>query len=104
MDDFNKNDDLWNLLGRAKPAQASPYFTRKVLRAVQEESTRPAFSFSVLLRWLLPTSALAALALGWFTYYDAHERAMAEFNEQFEIIADLPALVAYEDTSLWTEG
>ncbi len=105
MDDFNKNDELWNVLGRAKPVQASPYFVRKVLRTVQEESAQSAsFSFPVLLRWLLPTSAFAALALGWFSYYDANARATAEFNEQFEILADLPALVAYEDSSLWIEG
>ncbi len=102
MDDFNKNDALWNLLGRAKPAKASPYFVRKVLREVKE-SGRPSRPLTALFRWLIPASALAAVAIGWTAFQWQHDQSVAEFNEYFDTIADLPSLVAQEDVSMWVQ-
>ena len=102
MDD--EKDALWELLGRARRVEASPYFTRKVLRAIREEP-RPAFSISMVLRWLLPLSACAAVVLGWSAYQ--HQREEAEFAAYFDTAADMESLVAYEDGAsdgaIWME-
>ena len=103
MDERNEQDALWDLLGQARQTEASPYFTRKVLRAVQEEK-RPAFSFSVLLRWLLPVSACAALAIGWSAYSWQQETKSDEFNAYFDMAADMQSLVVQDDTSVWVDS
>jgi hypothetical protein len=57
--DFPENDDLWNLLGKANHREASPFFTRNVLREIRQAS-KPAW---FLPRWLAP-AAFAAIAVG----------------------------------------
>ncbi len=100
MDDFKENDALWDLLGRARRVEASPYFARKVLSAIGEEQ-RPRFSLAALLRWAIPAAACAALIIiGWSSYQ--HEQ-QDEFNACFDSAADLQSLIASEDTSLWLE-
>lgn len=99
MDDFKENDPLWDMLGRARRVNASPYFVRKVLSAVREEK-RPQFSVAALLRWVIPAAACAALIIGWPIYQ--HEQQDA-FNAYFDSAADLQSLIASEDTSLWLE-
>lgn len=102
MDDFNEKDALWDLLGRARPVKASPYFVRKVLREVKE-SGRPSRPQAAFLRWLIPASAFAAVVIGWTASQWQHDQSVAEFNEYFDTIADLPSLVAQEDVSMWAE-
>jgi len=95
-----ENDDLWELLGRAKRVEASPYFARKVLRAVQEKP-HPHWTGRILLRWVMPITAAVALVAGWTVYHAQRERSVAEFNEFFDQAADLQSLVAKEDMSAW---
>jgi hypothetical protein len=99
MDDFKEKDPLWDLLGRSRRIEASPYFVRKVMRAIQEEK-RPQFSWVALLRWLIPTAAFAALVIGWVAYQHDQEEA---FNADFDDAADLQSLIASEDASLWLD-
>jgi hypothetical protein len=99
MDDFKESDALWELLGRARRAKASPYFARKVLSAIREEK-QPRFSVAALLRWVIPAAACAALLIGWSAYQ--HEQQDA-FNAYFDSAADLQSLIASEDVSLWLE-
>ena len=98
MDDFKEHDPLWDLLGRARRVNASPYFTRKVLTAIRD-GERPRFSLATLLRWVIP-AACAALIIGWPIYQ--HEQQDA-FNAYFDSAADLQSLIASEDPSLWLE-
>jgi hypothetical protein len=99
MDDFNEKDALWNLLGRSRRIEASPYFVRKVMRAVVEEK-RPAFSWVALLRWFIPAATCAAIVIAWTAYrYDQQET----FNAYFDNAADLESLIAFEDASPWLE-
>lgn len=98
MDD-EKDDALWQLLGRARRVEASPYFSRKVLRAVQEQDQRAWFPGS-LLRWLIPTAACAALVIGWLSYQNQQDDL---FNADFDSAADLPSLVAYDESLVWSE-
>ena len=98
MDDFEEKDPLWELLGRSRRIEASPYFVRKVLNAISEEERRPRFTLSMLLRWLIPTGACAALVIAWTAYrYDQQET----FNAYFDNAAELESLIASEDASEW---
>jgi hypothetical protein len=99
MDDFKEHDPLWDLLGRARRVNPSPYFTRKVLNAIREEE-RPRFSIAMLLRWVIPAAACAALIIGWPIYQQDKQDA---FNAYFDSAADLQSLVASEDPSLWID-
>ncbi len=103
MDERNEQDALWDLLGKARQTEASPYFTRKVLRAVQEE-VRPGFSFALLLRWLIPVSATAAVVIGWSAYSWQQDEKTAEFNAYFDMAADIQSLVVQDDTSIWIDS
>ena len=99
MDEYEENDALWDLLGRAPRVKASPYFTRKVLGAIREEK-RPQFSVAALLRWVIPASAFAAFIIGWATYQHAQQDT---FDAYFDSAADLQSLIASEDASMWLE-
>ena len=113
MDSFDDKDPVWKLLGRAPQKKASPYFVRKVLRAVREEETRePAFSWLRALRWLAPLMACVALAIGvplysgkqgaaTTTFASTSPETAAEFNEYFDSVADLDSLLASDDASNW---
>lgn len=103
MDKSTENDALWELLGRARRTEASPWFARKVMRAIAEEK-QPRFSMAVLFRWLIPASALAAVVLGFSVYHSQQDAAVAEFNEYFDSAAELPSLVAQESASLWVDA
>ncbi len=65
MNDFDQNDPLWELLGKAVPTPASPAFSRNVIRAIRNQESVVQTEPAVLgfLRWLLPAGAVAALAL-----------------------------------------
>ncbi|MFM8364896.1 MAG: hypothetical protein ACKOAS_07060 [Verrucomicrobiota bacterium] len=62
-DDLPENDALWALLAKSRPASASPFFARNVLREIRRPS--PANPLQSWLRWLTP-AAYAILALGFF--------------------------------------
>jgi len=98
-------DPLWDLLGRARPVTPSPYFTRRVLRAVRNR-TEPADSlWSVLLRWrtLVMGSAVAAIAL-FLGVTLTQETGTPDFlltnSKDLEVIAHLHELLN-DDTLVW---
>lgn len=103
MSDNTENDELWNLLGRAKPVSVSPYFSRRVLRDIRLKPAVPALR-GILLRWL-GAGALALLAAGFFLSLnqDLPVSGMAsnspDFIEAFNIAAGLDTLLAVEDGS-----
>ena len=100
MDKDEENDALWELLGRARRVEASPYFARRVVAAIRNQEKRPRFSVSVLLRWLIPSAACAGLVLGWLSYQNQQQDL---FDADFDRTADLQSLVASEDSFLWVE-
>ena len=100
MDKDEENDALWELLGRARRVEASPYFARRVVGAIRNEQKRPRFSVSVLLRWLIPSAAVAGLVLGWLSYQNQEQDV---FDADFNRTADLQSLVTSEDSFLWIE-
>jgi len=105
MDSFDKNDPVWKLLEQGSQKKASPYFVRKVLRSVREDARRePAFSWRLALRWLMPVTACAVLAVAWPILHQENASttmASTEFNEYFDSAADLDSLVISEDISNW---
>jgi hypothetical protein len=100
MDEDRENDRLWDLLGSAPPAQASPYFVRRVLREVRT-NRRPAPAWGVLLRWLAPLGAAATVLVA-SSIWLAPAPDEGDFNALFDSAADLQSLVAYDDMG-WAE-
>ena len=100
MDKDDENDALWELLGQARRVEASPYFARRVVGAIRNQQKPSRFSPSVLLRWLIPTAALAGIVLGWFAYQNQEQDV---FDADFNRTADLQSLVSSEDSFLWVE-
>ena len=100
MDKDDENDALWELLGQARRVEASPYFARRVVGAIRNQQEPSRFSLSVLLRWLIPTAALAGLVLGWLAYQNQEQDV---FDADFNRTADLQSLVSSEDSFLWVE-
>jgi hypothetical protein len=101
MDKDEENDALWELLGGARPVEASPYFARRVVGAIRNQQKRPRFSISVLLRWLIPSAAVAGLVLGWLSYQNQDRDV---FDADFIRTADLQSLVTTsEDSFLWAD-
>ena len=95
-------DELWNLLGKAKPVSVSPFFSRNVLREVRQLTPRPWIP-TLVLRWL-GAGALAVLATGFFLNLNdsspsASPARPAEFVEIFDAAAGLDKLVAVEEIS-----
>jgi hypothetical protein len=117
-----EHDDLWELLGRARPHKASPMFSRNVLRAVRQLEPDKERGFFEWLRvgwnWLIVSGAATAvllLALNLRTAPPAppqRQVAMVDNSVVEEIvrspdlavIANLDMLVAMDDSDLWLEG
>jgi len=129
MNDFdnegNEQDDLWQLLGKAKKNAVSPLFSRNVLREVRlskelkESQERQPGIFSWLRkRWQLAAACTAAVVLlsvsasHMFIQHKPQTTAtmVAQNSEtdagkanDTEVIAHLDELVAYEENSIWLE-
>lgn len=105
-----ERDDLWELLGQARPAKVSPFFSRNVLRAIREEKAEP----SGVLAWLLrrwPFVAAAACVLifaGIALRPDPSPvvpiEVLAEnvaHGPDYAVIGNLDELLAAQESSAW---
>jgi hypothetical protein len=116
-----EHDDLWDLLGRARPVKASPMFPRNVLRAVRQLEPETERGFFEWLRigwnWLIVSGAAAAvliLTLNMRTPPAAPQVQVAMVDNSvveeivrspdLAVIANLDMLVAMDDNDLWLEG
>lgn len=112
------HDELWQLLGKARRPEPSPFFARNVLRAVREEQAsarlggkswwpRRAWSAAAL------SGACAAGILCWFqlsqrtaTEHAPLARGVAQqivATPDYEVITHLDELAANEESSLWLD-
>jgi hypothetical protein len=111
---MNREDDeqLWDLLGAARPPEASPFFARNVLRQVRGEGARKT---SLWLSWrrLIPVSGIVAATAAIFIAYSVSFRpapgsdddAIAKIDVQdYEVVADLDDLLASDESSLWDDN
>jgi hypothetical protein len=110
MSDFDPNDprdrELWRLLGQARRVEASPFFARKVFRAIGKADSRSAWWLAAL-RVFAPIAACATLAAGVFlSLHGEPTSAVAAANPEieFETIQNLDLLVANYETSLWLDS
>ena len=120
-----EHDDVWELLGRARPKKASPMFSRNVLRAVRQLEPEKGDGFVDWLRagwnWVAVTGAAAAvifLTLSLRTSPHAASRQMASASASADnaaleevlrspdlsVIANLDMFVAMDDNDLWLDS
>ncbi|MEP6602569.1 MAG: hypothetical protein ABJB69_01315 [Spartobacteria bacterium] len=121
---MNREEDeqLWDLLGRAKPAPASPFFARNVLREVRDEPRWKSSLRSWMgLRALVPATALAVALLAAMVLTHTPESSTSDQDEpvaaaavdsdpiaqidpqDYEVVADLDDLLAAEENNLWDD-
>jgi len=118
-----EQDDLWQLLGKAKVPAVSPFFARNVLREIRSSRQEKAgvFAWFIGHKRLVSLGGFAAvlLALNATPYFaprkdllvvvpklPAQEVAVAQntpTRTDYEVIKNLDELVAYEDHSIWLD-
>jgi hypothetical protein len=110
MASFDTNDTrdeaLWDLLGRARGVNVSPYFARKVLRVVEaSEEPRPAW-WQAFLRVVAPTAICAGIvAMAIVGAGEKHRQpSVANADIEFETIQNLDLLVSSYESSLWLDS
>jgi len=107
----NPGDPLWDLLGKARTVEVSPYFARNVLREVRRtqqagrpSETVPGWSSILFKRWRLVLAAAAALCVVAATstvFFQDHKNTLVLRSGDVEVICNLDELLASEDSALW---
>jgi hypothetical protein len=117
MNSTEEQDDLWRLLGKARPPAVSPFFSRNVLREVRQlQQERPGIAgwLQRHWRWQAPAlaCALAAMLAAAFLVEpkvdeDPEMIALAEdvsASPDYDVIHDLDELLAWEESSVWLDA
>jgi hypothetical protein len=109
-----EDQQLWDLLGRARPVEVSPFFARNILRKIREREQR----FGWLQGWLRPralipaTGLAAAIIAAMLTMHrpasvnpsDNVPEIIASIDPQdYDVVADLDELMAADDNTLWDD-
>jgi len=106
----NPDDPLWDLLGKARPVEVSPYFARNVLREVRLAQTHrtaePPQGFASILfkRWRLLLAGCAAICVVAATstvFFQDHRNTLVLRSGDVEVICNLDEFLASEDSALW---
>jgi hypothetical protein len=113
---MKRDDDqqLWELLGRARPVQVSPFFARNVLRKLREGGGRLE-SLRRLLRprALIPATGLAVAIIA--AILTMHRPASVNSGEKipdvivsidpqdYDVVADLDELITTDDDNPWDD-
>lgn len=99
-----RDDALWELLGRAREVEASPYFVRKVRRAIEADAAPQPAWWQIFLRTIAPLGACAALAgLAIVGIQSSPAPTAATADMEFETIQNLDLLVANYESSIWLD-
>lgn len=115
---MKREDDqqLWDLLGRTRPVEVSPFLARNVVRTIRERPHR----FERLRSWLrprvlVPATGLAVAAIVALlavhrpaslnlTPADDTPAAIAAIDPQdYDVVADLDELMAADESNLWDD-
>jgi len=110
-----ENDELWNLLGKARQTKPSPFFAANVMRAVRAASEpRSGFLSWLRAKWYVPATAGACAAVLAFLALrpvgtpalgpDPLEEIATAAAAAPEIVPSLDALLASEENSIWLAG
>ena len=104
---MDEHDELWELLGKAKKTEVSPFFARNVLRQVRNQKTVANRFRGWLPRFALLT-ALFLLGAGVATLSMPHKPVVQQSKlaatPDFETLNHLDELLAYEENSTWLES
>lgn len=110
-----EHDDLWDLLGKARTPEVSPYFSRNVLRAIREESPAMRGLFGWFCRhWQLTAASTCAVALTvGLTFVGQSPKPdpdpvmllaqQVSASPDYQVINHLDELLASEESSVWLE-
>ena len=111
------DQELWDLLGKASPPPTvSPFFARDVLREIRLRLTwRDRLGPWLTPRRLIPTATVAAVVIaGGLSLQRVPVSAVAPDDlpevvaqldpADFEVVADLDNLLAWEEDNLWTDN
>jgi hypothetical protein len=110
------DQELWELLGKSSNPTLSPFFSRNVVRAVrQEQDSNASMWRSFRPRVLIPSAAVAAAIVAAAvmtqqmpsdvqTSPDYIPETVAKVDPQdYDIVADLDVLLAWEEERLWED-
>jgi hypothetical protein len=113
---MKREDDqqLWDLLGQAKPSQVSHFFARNVVRRIRERPARFGWFRSWLGPWrLVPAAGMAIAVIAAILALhqpagrnpaDSPPDVIVKIDPQdYDVVADLDELLTTEDTSLWDD-
>ena len=113
---MKREDDqqLWDLLGQAKPRQLSPFFARNIVRRIREHADRFAWVRSWLSpRRFVPAAGVAIAVIA--TILAVHQPAgpnqvdsppdvIVKIDPQdYDVVADLDELLATDESNLWDD-
>ena len=108
-----EDQELWDLLGKAAEPRISPFFARNVVRTVrQKQASREGFFGWFGLKQLVPATAVAVVITAATLYFRTPENMpvtaevtpepVVEVDAQdYEVVADLDDLIAFEENNLW---
>ena len=113
---MKREDDqqLWDLLGKARSTEVSPFFARNVVRTIRE---RPQ-PFEWLRRWLSPSKLIPATGLAMAVIAamlmmhrpgsrnpadDTPDVIVAIDPQDYDVVADLDELMAADENNLWDD-
>src|SRR5438128_307611 len=110
-----EDEKLWDLLGRSRQPEISPFFARNVVRAARSQST----TIGAIRRWfgfkaLLPAAGVAVAVLVLVLNHGpsmTERRSADEYDpvakvdpQDYEVVADLDELLASDESTLWDEN
>ena len=119
MNPTDEQDDLWRLLGKARPPTVSPFFARNVAREVRGLRRESAGFYSMLrAHWRLAVATasvgcIAVVATTQFLGNDFRNRQIDSLmaitqqvsdSPDFYVINDLDDLLASEESSVWLDN
>jgi hypothetical protein len=105
-----EHDDLWDLLGHARTAKASPFFARNVLRAIREEEpTASGVGSWLIRRWPILAAAACALLFAGVSLMPKPEPVVSvetlavhvTESPDYAVIGNLDELLAAQESSAW---
>ena len=110
-----EQDELWDLLGKARQSKASAFFAANVMRAVRAEAEpKPGLLAWLRAKWVMPvaTGACAAVIAFLALHPAATTVPVADPLEEIataaaaapEMVPSLDTLFASEDNSIWLAG
>lgn len=109
MSEFDKNDPLWDVLGRVKRPEASPWFVDRVLNNLPglEVSSNKCWTWPWFSKWV-PVGVMG-LVFAWAALSiqspatESESTLPLQSAVDFEIIQDLDFYIAQADSTAWMQ-